>query len=141
MDTVVGVLAIAGAVFVLLAGAGVLRFPDVYARMHAATKASTLSVALIGLATAMALDDGRAKTLVAVAFIFVTAPSAAHFVGRAAYRAEGIHIDLATRDDLAALIDGPNSPNTASGEQRAGEDDPAQRDTREGGDLGGLERH
>jgi multicomponent Na+:H+ antiporter subunit G len=104
-ETAVEVLAIAGAVFVLLAGVGVLRFPDVYARMHAATKASTLGMALIGLATAIALDDGRPKALIAVAFIFVTAPSAAHFVGRAAYRAEGVEIDLATRDDLAALID------------------------------------
>ena len=67
----VEVLAVAGAVFVLLAGVGALRFPDVYARMHAATKASTLGIALVGLATAVALDDGRAKTLVAVAFIAV----------------------------------------------------------------------
>jgi multicomponent Na+:H+ antiporter subunit G len=105
IDTAVEVLAVAGSVFVLLAGVGVLRFPDVYARMHAATKASTLGIALVGAATAIALDGGRGKTVIAVAFIFVTAPSAAHFVGRAAYRAEGIEIDLATRDDLAALID------------------------------------
>jgi multicomponent Na+:H+ antiporter subunit G len=105
-DAAVGVLAIIGAVFVLLAGVGVLRFRDVYARMHAATKASTLGIALIGLASAIALDGGRTKVLIAVAFIFVTAPSAAHFVGRAAYRAEGVEIDVATRDDLAAQIDG-----------------------------------
>lgn len=105
MQATVEILTIAGAVFVLLAGIGTVRFPDVYARMHAATKASTLGVALIGVATAIALDGSRAKTLIAVAFIFVTAPSAAHFVGRTAYRAEGIEIDLATRDNLAALID------------------------------------
>lgn len=125
----VEVLAVAGAVFVLLAGVGALRFPDVYARMHAATKASTLGIALVGLATAVALDDGRAKTLVAVAFIFVTAPTGAHFVGRAAYRAEGIAIDLATRDDLAALIDGPDPPGTSPGERRAqGGDAPSSGD-------------
>jgi multicomponent Na+:H+ antiporter subunit G len=105
MHTAVEILTIAGAVFVLLAGIGTLRFPDVYCRMHAATKASTLGIALVGLAAAIALDDGRPKTIIAVAFIFVTAPSAAHFVGRAAYHAEGIEIDLATRDDLASLID------------------------------------
>lgn len=104
MDTLVNVLAIAGAIFVLLAGVGTLRFPDVYARIHAATKASTLGIALVGLATAIALDDGRAKTLIAIAFIFVTTPSAAHFVSRAAYHAEGIEIDLAARDDLASRI-------------------------------------
>jgi len=62
-------------------------------------------MALIGTATTVALDDGRPKALIAVVFIFLTAPSAAHLVGRAAYRAEGVEIDLAARDDLAALMD------------------------------------
>lgn len=105
VDAAAELLAIAGAVFVLLAGVGVLRFPDVYARMHAATKASTLGVALVGLGVVVALDHGRPKALVAVAFIFVTAPSAAHLVGRAAYRAEGVAIDLEGRDDLGTLVD------------------------------------
>lgn len=105
---VMEVLAVIGAALVMLAGVGVLRFQDLYARMHAATKASTLGIALIGLAGAVLLG-GHSKTLVAVAFIFVTAPSAAHFVGRAAYRAEGIDIDLESRDDLADLLDRPES--------------------------------
>ncbi len=107
VDTVVELLALIGAIFVLLAGVGVLRFPDVYARMHAATKASALGIALIGIAAAVALDEGRLKALAAVAFIFITAPSAAHFVGRTAYFAEGIDIELAGPDDLAAVIDEP----------------------------------
>lgn len=107
MDTVVGVLAIVGAVLVVLAGVGTLRFSDVYARMHAASKASTLAIALIGVATALALDSGRSKIAISVAFIFITAPSAAHLVARAAYRAEGIDIDLDARDDLATLLDDP----------------------------------
>lgn len=105
IDTVVGVLAIIGGLLVLLAGVGVVRFPDVYARMHAATKASTLGIALIGIAGAIALDGGSAKILLAVAFIFITAPSAAHLVGRAAYRVEGIDIDLEARDDLAEFLE------------------------------------
>jgi multicomponent Na+:H+ antiporter subunit G len=105
IDTAMEVVALVGAAFVLLAGVGVLRFPDLYARMHAATKASTVGIGLIGLSGAVLLDGGWSKTLLAVAFIFVTAPSAAHFIGRAAYRAEGIDVDLATRDDLASLVD------------------------------------
>ena len=119
MHTAAGLLAIAGALFVLLAGLGVLRFPDIYARMHAATKASTLGISLVGLATALVLDDGRAKLGIAVAFIFLTAPSAAHLVGRAAYRAEGIDIDLSTRDDLATLMDDEDQ-----GEPHPGGSDP-----------------
>lgn len=112
MPTTAGVLAVIGASFVLLAGIGALRFPDVYARMHAATKASTLGIALVGLGTALAVDAGSAKIFVAVAFIFLTAPAAAHLVGRAAYRAEGIDIDLSTHDDLAVLMDGPETDPT-----------------------------
>lgn len=100
-----GLLTVVGAALVLLAGIGVLRFPDLYSRMHAATKASTLAVILVALAATIALDGGRAKIALAATFIFITAPSAAHLVGRAAYRAEGVEIRLDARDDLATLMD------------------------------------
>jgi len=103
-DVIVGTLAIAGALLVLLAGVGVLRFPDLYARMHAATKATTVGIALISIAGAIAIDGGAAKILLAAAVILVTAPSAAHFIGRAAYRAEGIDIQLDGPDDLRNLM-------------------------------------
>jgi multicomponent Na+:H+ antiporter subunit G len=105
VDLLVGVLAITGALLVVLAGVGVVRFTDVYARMHAATKAATLGFGLIGIAAALGLEDGQSKIVLTVVFIFITAPSAAHLVGRAAYRAEGIEIDLEARDDLGALLD------------------------------------
>lgn len=103
-DVIVGALAIAGGLFVCLAGVGVLRFPDLYARMHAATKATTVGIALIGAAGAIAIDGGTAKIVLAVAVIFVTGPSAAHFIGRAAYRAEGVDIRLDGYDDLGDLL-------------------------------------
>lgn len=109
-DLVVELLALIGAVLALLAGIGVVRFPDLYARMHAATKASTLGIGLIGIAAAFGVDGGNVKPLVAVAFILLTAPSAAHLVGRAAYRAEGIDVDLETRDDLADLVGEVDEP-------------------------------
>jgi len=100
-DVIVGLLAIAGASLVLLAGIGVVRFPDLYSRMHAATKAPTLGIALVAVAAAIALDDGRSKVLLATAVIFVTGPSAAHFVARSAYRREGIDLPLEADDELA----------------------------------------
>jgi multicomponent Na+:H+ antiporter subunit G len=105
-DLVIEVLAVVGALLVVLAGVGVVRFSDVYARMHAATKAPTLGITLVGLAAALALGEGRSKIALAVAFIFVTAPSAAHLVGRSAHRAEGVEIDIDARDDLGAWLDG-----------------------------------
>lgn len=105
MDLVVGTLAIAGGALVLLAGVGVLRFDDLYSRMHAATKAPTLGSLLIGLAAIISVDESRPKLALAVILIFVTAPVAAHMVTRAAYRAEDIEVRLEAGDDLAALVE------------------------------------
>ena len=104
-ETVIGVIAVTGGLLMLLAGVGVVRFRDVYARMHAATKATTLGITFIGLATALALEGVGAsvKVLLTIAFIF-TSPSVAHLVGRAAYQAEGIDFDVEARDDLAELL-------------------------------------
>lgn len=112
LDATIGVFAILGAALVLLAGIGVVRFPDVYARMHAATKATTIGIALIGIAAAISLDGARAQITITIAFIFITAPTAAHLVGRAAHRAEGIDVDLDLRDDLATALDEPPEPAT-----------------------------
>ncbi len=103
-DTIVGILALLGAAFVMLAGLGALRLGDVYARMHAITKASTIAVVLIGTAGAISLDDGRWKVVLASVLLFITAPSAAHLIGRAAYGAEGIDLRIDGSDDLAAAL-------------------------------------
>lgn len=100
METVAGVVALTGSVLIALAGIGVIRFGDLYARMHAATKASTLGIVLIAVAAALAIDGAASKVLLAAAAIFVTAPSAAHLIGRGSYRAEGVQIRLQGHDDL-----------------------------------------
>lgn len=115
MDVLVGILALLGGALVLLAGVGVLRFGDLYARMHAATKAPTLGAMLIGIAGVIALDTGRPKLALAVTVIFVTAPVASHMVGRAAYRAEGIDVHLEAGDALADLVDGEVSRSDPDG--------------------------
>ena len=107
-DVVVGLLVIAGAMLIALAGIGVLRFPDLYSRMHAATKATTIGIVLISIAGAIAIDGGAAKILVAAAFILITAPSAAHFIGRSAYGVEGVDIQLEGPDDLRSQLDDPD---------------------------------
>lgn len=104
MDVVVGIIALVGAAFVFLAGVGVVRFPDLYTRMHAATKASTIGVGLVCVAGALAIDHGTAKVLLAAVFIFVTAPTAAHLIGRAAYHDEHIEVRLDSGDDLGDLL-------------------------------------
>ena len=104
-DLLAGSLAVLGAAFVLLAAVGVLRFGDLYSRMHAATKASTLGIVLVSIAGAVRLDDGRSKLVLAAIIIFVTAPVASHLVGRAAYRAEDVELRLDADDELASVAD------------------------------------
>jgi len=105
MEYVTGGFAVAGAALIALAGLGVVRLGDLYARMHAATKASTLGIGLVAVAGALGIDGGAAAVLLAAVLIFVTAPSAAHLIGRAAYRAEGIDVHLQGHDDLRQLFD------------------------------------
>lgn len=88
MEVIVAVLLLLGGFFCLIAGVGLLRFPDVLMRMHAGTKAGTLGVGLTLAALAVdawSLESG-ARAAVAVAFLLLTAPVAAHMIGRAAYR-------------------------------------------------------
>ncbi len=114
MDLLIGILAVLGGALVLLAGIGVVRFEDIYSRMHAATKAPTLGALLIGIAGVIELDSGRPKLALAVVIIFVTAPVASHMIGRAAYRAEGIDVRLEAGDALADLVDGRDEPDDPS---------------------------
>jgi multicomponent Na+:H+ antiporter subunit G len=99
--TIVGTALIAlGVALILLAGVGLLRFPDVLTRANAATKAAGLGVAcvLAGVAFVFATPAAAVKLGAAVVLQFVTAPVAGHVMGRAAYRSgaplwEGTHID------------------------------------------------
>lgn len=80
-------LMVVGSVLVLLAGIGLLRFQDVYMRMSATSKAGTLGVMLIVMGSASHFGDPEvlARATATVVFFFVTAPVAAHMVGRASY--------------------------------------------------------
>lgn len=80
-------LAVVGGMFLLLAGIGILRMPDVFSRMQAATKAATLGAGCMLLAVAVRFADFGVtiRAVLVATFIFLTAPVAAHMIGRAAY--------------------------------------------------------
>lgn len=88
LAVLVSVLMLSGAAFALLAGLGVARMPDIYVRMHAATKAGTLGAGLILLSVAVYFGDWAVtiRVVAAIFFLILTAPLAAHMLGRAAYR-------------------------------------------------------
>jgi multicomponent Na+:H+ antiporter subunit G len=106
LDVVSAVLLLGGASFTVLAAIGLQQFDDVFARMHAATKAITLGLVLVAVGAALQLESGGdvAKLLIAAALQLVTAPVAAHMVSRAAYRA-GTELSPRTAvDELAAVL-------------------------------------
>lgn len=104
IETLAGVAVVVGSALVALAGLGVLRLPDLYSRMHAATKATTMGIGLVTIAAALAIPGAAAKAFLASMAIFFTAPSAAHLIGRGAYRAEGVELKLQGGDDLQELM-------------------------------------
>lgn len=88
MTIVGGILIGLGVALVLLAGVGMVRFPDVLTRASAATKAAGLGVALVlaGTAVVIGTPEAAVKLGAAVVLQFLTAPVAGHVIGRAAYR-------------------------------------------------------
>lgn len=109
MTIVASICIVSGSVLALLAGIGLQRFPDVFARMHAATKPATLGLVLILAGAALQVErvGEGAKLLLVVALQFITAPVAAHMVGRAAYRA-GTELSADTvLDELAGSASEP----------------------------------
>lgn len=87
MEIISGILLLSGAFFMLVASVGVLRLPDLLMRMHASTKAGTLGAGLILLALSFAYADIGiiARSVATIIFVVLTAPVAAHVIGRASY--------------------------------------------------------
>lgn len=106
-DLLTAVLLVSGGFFAFIAALGVLRMPDLLIRMHASTKAGTLGAGLILAAAAVhSADTGTAlRAAAAIAFLLLTAPVAAHMIGRAAYRT-GVELWKETRlDELAEAVE------------------------------------
>jgi len=86
-EWVVAALLLLGAAFSLLAAIGVVRMPDLFTRMQTTTKAASLGAGFILVAVAVHFANVAVTTraVAAVAFVLLTAPVAAHMIGRAAY--------------------------------------------------------
>lgn len=87
IDWIAAAFWLAGATLAVLAGVGVLRMPDLFTRMQAAAKASTMGLGCLLVGTAIELGDSAsvARAASIAAFIMLTSPVAAHVVARAAY--------------------------------------------------------
>jgi multicomponent Na+:H+ antiporter subunit G len=86
-EWITAILMLLGAAFMLLAAVGITRMPDTFTRMQPGTKASTLGVGCMMLAVAVHFGTVGVTTraLAGITFVVLTAPVAAHMIGRAAY--------------------------------------------------------
>lgn len=86
-EVVTGILILVGAILMFLAGLGVTRMPDLFLRMSATTKVATLGLGAVMLAVVIYFDDlvATSHAIATILFVFLSAPVAAHIIGRAAY--------------------------------------------------------
>jgi multicomponent Na+:H+ antiporter subunit G len=87
LSYIAGVLIVAGAAFGFLAALGVVRLPDLYTRLHAASKAGVVGAGLIFAAIGFASGDPAVtlRAVFGVSFLLLTTPVSAHLLARAAY--------------------------------------------------------
>lgn len=106
VDVLAGVLMVLGALMSLAAAIGLLRFPDLLTRMHAATKPQVLGSLLLLTALGLELRSWALVPLLLVAWIFqlLTVPVSAHMVGRAGYRTKHVDKGRLTVDELEDVV-------------------------------------
>lgn len=111
LEVLAAISVLSGAAFCLVAAIGVLRFEDVFMRLHASTKAGTLGAGLVMLAAALTLDGSgaSARAVGVIAFLLLTAPVSAHVIARAAYLAGAALSPRTWIDERARLPDPPDA--------------------------------
>jgi len=87
IDVLLAIVSTVGALSILFASIGILRMPDFYLRLSVTVKASTLGVGLLLICAAIMFPDTSVttKAIAIIFFLIITAPIAAHMIGRAAY--------------------------------------------------------
>ena len=106
-DLIATTAVVLGTLLGFLSAVGILRMPDVYIRLQVASKASSLGIALLMLGVAAHFGElsVTVRALLVVVFVFLTAPVAAHVIGRAAYITRTPLAPGSEPDELAGAYD------------------------------------
>ena len=88
IDIISLILLASGAIFFLAGTLGLLRFPDVYTRLHALTKADNIGVGFIIIALSLQAESWFVvgKLLLIWLLVFLTGASVSHLVAKNAFR-------------------------------------------------------
>lgn len=84
ISIIASLVILTGAIFAFIAALGMIRMPDLFCRMHAATKAGAFGASLIMLAVILFMPELRViiQGILIVVFFYLTAPVAAHMIAR-----------------------------------------------------------
>lgn len=116
MTSIISFFLLGGAIITTLAMIGIVRLPDMYSRLHAATKSSTLGVIMLMLGTFLYFwyVQGEIDThiLLAAVFILITAPVSGHMLSRSAFHADVEPYSLTILNELKRDETDPDSPDS-----------------------------
>ncbi|HKL78019.1 MAG TPA: Na+/H+ antiporter subunit G [Gammaproteobacteria bacterium] len=103
IDTAVSFFLLVGAAFAFIGSLGLARLPDFFARLHGPTKATTLGIGGMLIASIIhftARDPGLSiHEILVIGFLFVTAPVSAHLMGKAALHLQGEGENSSSKED------------------------------------------
>ncbi len=103
LNEIVGIIAISIGCFFYFAGVvGLIRFPDVYLRIQAASMTSTLGIAGLLIGAAFLSPDSALLIVAWAAFMIMTSPVASHAIASAAHRS-GVRMAKPQRNDLGDM--------------------------------------
>jgi len=117
IDAVAAIVMVLGALLTLLGAVGLVRFPDVFSRMHSATKSATVGV--IGVTAAAALEAGALSgaliLFLVIALLFLSGPLGMSLLARAAYHDPETPRSPNTREMVAILPEGESTSARRAG--------------------------
>lgn len=119
LEIVSDVFLLGGVFFALVAAIGLLRFPDLFTRMHAATKPQTLGLLMLLVGVGLRLGPGSAGVLVLTGLVqLMTVSVATHMVARRAIRTTPVRHDLLIANELYEHRGAPRGPAKRPGDTR-----------------------
>jgi multicomponent Na+:H+ antiporter subunit G len=106
LDLATALCLLAGALMSLAAAIGLLRFPDLLSRMHAATKPQVFGLLMLLTGLGLQLRSWAVVPALLLAWLLqlLTVPVSAHMVGRAGYRTKHLRKETLTADELDAVV-------------------------------------
>ncbi|ADZ89843.1 Na+/H+ antiporter subunit G [Marinomonas mediterranea] len=114
VEAVVSVLLVFGGIFLLVGSIGLARLPDIYTRLHAPTKASTLGISGVLIASmvyhSFSQSTFSVNELLITLFLLITAPVAANMIAKTALHHETKAIDKTKGQELMETIKERRAP-------------------------------